>query len=332
MLIVSALLATASAKTLTLSEVRGMYNNAVQNAHVEAATEVSALQIKYTIALRKYYRHLSENAKTKEDLADLVVIRKEIEQLANLKGKDLPAVDPYAGKELLKLRQTYKTARVNIEKSKEAKLVELKGTLSTTLAKLQKELLAKGETEKALQVFDAIVEVDGKPVNEYEESTKDQSVGLLVRQGQAYARAVSKQVINLRKDTTYEFVVKFITEEGSIDKQDPIPEWLPLHSTSWQPGPEWELIKMIEESKVVEVKKDKFGWFEATVQFKSSVDAKLRFGMATYGNSRTYFKDFSLVNVAAPLDNLFNRDMTQERMWEKSPDLGFAVGVNKAGK
>ena len=332
MLVVSVLLATASAKNLTLDDVRGLYNKAVEDAHITMATDIDVLQINYGLALRKYYRALSDGAKSKEDLLTLTIIRNEIEMLMDIKSDVLPAIDNNANKKLISLRDTYKTSRIKLEQAKQAKLVDLKGTLVKTLNKLQKDLLNKGETDKALRVFDVITEVTGKAVDEYEESTKDQSVGLITRQGQVYARAVSKQTIDLQKGKTYVFVVNFITDKGSIDKQDPIPEWLPLDSTAWQPGQEWEQIKKIEDSKVVKVKKAKFGWSVATVKFTSSVDAKLRFGMATYQNGSTYFKDFTLVLEEAPLDNLFKKDLTQERMWEKTPDLNFAVGVNKAGK
>lgn len=336
MLIVSALLATASAKTLTLSEVRGMYNKAVQNAHVEAATEVNALQIKYTIALRKYYRHLSDNAKTKEDLADLVIIRNELVQLTDLKGKDLPAVDPHAGEELLKLRKTYKTARDTIEESKEAKLVELKGTLSTTLAKLQKELLAKGETEKALEVFDAIVEVEGKPVDQEAELVRDLAVGIVKdNRTNPYRYAFSNQEFKLVKGKTYTFTVDLATEgAGVIDGYDEIPNLVPAGARVWANNDEdWQAILKTYNDRPFVIKKAKNGWKTFTLTFTSHLDKKVRFALSTYKNDKVFFKNFSLTESSNPLKNILdNKKLMNKSGWENGEELMFAnVGI-KPGK
>ena len=333
MMVISALLSTAQANQLTLESIAKLYTDAVTDATATADASLNTLNAQYLVALRKYYNKLSDTAKTHEDVTELTQIKKEIDDLIAAGTGSLPALKADSSERLTSMRSTYDKARDNISKEAEVELSNLKVKRVDALKKLEKKYLEEGLTDKALEVHNIIpkdVVVNDK--QSYKQSAEATSIGFTAKEGAVYARATSKQLIKLVEGETYTFTVKAIFTDGAIDQSDSIPAWRNSDGVGWQPGPEWDLIKQIQESREVTITPGEFGWVNVQVTFKSSVTDKLRFAIGLYKNKQTYFKDFKLTSSTAPTENMFNKDMTAKSAWEDSDDISFAKGVNKAGK
>ena len=324
-------------KSLNLRDIEVLFENAIQAEAGKIFNSVGELQLKYADALRKYRVQLVATREA-ENVAIIAAIDEELRNLMAVEGGRLLKLAPGSDLKMKAFRDTYKNELIQIKASGDRKAKVFREVLIEQLTALKKRLTKEGDVDGAVEVHRKLVklgsEVDDQNLQDYAQSTEDQSVGITAGTG-AYKYAYSNQEFVMKEGRTYTFSVELIVGgNGDIDTKDEIPFLVPAGTRGWSGNDaEWAAILKTMNGRPFKMTKDKFGWNKFTLTFTADFTKRVRFAMSTYQNDSVYFKNFSLVEETNPTKNLFNSaKLMTERGWENADELTFAVGVNKAGK